>query len=34
MAHMFSHQNGAGSHMCITWYWENLILEVGLILEA
>ena len=30
----FSHQNDAGSRMCNTRYWENLILVVVLVLES
>ena len=30
----FSRQNDAGSHASTTQYWENLVLEVVLVLES
>ena len=30
----FSRQNDAGSHASTTYYWENLVLVVALILES
>ena len=30
----FSRQYGVGSHACTTYYWENLLLVVVLILES
>ena len=34
MATTFSRQNDAGSRARTSWYWENLVLEVVLILES
>ena len=33
-ATMFSRQNDVGSCACTTYYWENLVLVVVLILES
>ena len=30
---MFSHQNDAGSRARTTYYWENLVLVLALVLE-